>query len=175
MVTLGDRRATLDKLIPAIKHLEPEVRTEAVARVVEYCDALLPEDLMLTSSQLHSLMKLGMGIGAHTVSHPILASTESAVARREIADSRSHLEDILGTPITLFAYPNGRADTDYRKEHVEMVRDLGFEAAVSTNWGVNDTHSDLFQLARFTAWDQSNFRFGLRMLGNLRNRCPNRT
>src|SRR5215468_4359128 len=40
------------------------------------------------------------------------------------------LEALPDAPVSLFAYPNGRPGVDYRVEHVRMVKDLGFEAAV---------------------------------------------
>ena len=36
--------------------------------------------------------------------------------------------------MTLFAYPNGRPNDDYHAEHVRMVKEAGFDAAVSTSW-----------------------------------------
>lgn len=170
--SIAERRAALDHLIPAIKHMEPAARADAVAQLAERCAALLPDDLMLGSAQVRTLHEAGMGIGAHTVSHPILARSAPAQARREIAEGRAQLEALTGERIALFAYPNGKAASDYRREHVGMVRELGFDAALSTNWGVNDAAADLFQLARFTPWDRTRWRFGLRMLGNLRKRRP---
>jgi len=168
----AERRAALDRLIAAVKHLAPAARADAVARLVERCKAPLPDDLMLSSAQVRALHTAGMGIGAHTVSHPILARSTADAARREIADGRAQLEALIGERVGLFAYPNGKAASDYRREHVDMVRELGFDGALSTNWGVNDAGADPYQLARFTPWDRTRWRFGLRMLGNLRKRRP---
>ncbi len=170
--SLAERRAALDCLIPALKHLEPAARAAAVRQVAECCAVPLPDDLMLSSAQLRALRDAGMAIGAHTLSHPILARLEPAQARREIAEGRARLETLLGERVALFAYPNGKAADDYRREHVDMVRELGFDAALTTNPGVNDRYTDPFQLARFTAWDRPRWRFGLRMLDNLRRRQP---
>lgn len=170
--SIAERRAALDRLIAAVKHLAPAARADAVARLVERCNAPLPDDLMLDSAQVRALHTAGMGIGAHTVSHPILARSTPDAARREIADGRAQLEALIGERVALFAYPNGKAASDYRREHVDMVRELGFDAALSTNWGVNDADADPYQLARFTPWDRTRWRFGLRMLGNLCKRRP---
>lgn len=170
--SIAERRAALDRLIAAVKHLAPAARADAVARLVERCNAPLPDDLMLGSAQVRALHTAGMGIGAHTVSHPILARSTPDAAWREIADGRAQLEALIGERVALFAYPNGKAASDYRREHVDMVRELGFDAALSTNWGVNDADADPYQLARFTPWDRTRWRFGLRMLGNLCKRRP---
>ena len=123
---------------------------------------------MLSTQQLQQLRADGAGIGAHTVSHPILAKLDETVAKREIADSRDHLEGILGERVGLFAYPNGRLGTDYSPAHTSIVKSLGFDAAVATNWGICSKASDIFQLPRFTPWDARRWRFGLRLLMNTR-------
>ena len=69
----------------------------------------------------------------------------------------------------LFAYPNGKPDVDYRAEHVGIVRELGFEGAVSTAWG--GRCGDLYQLPRFTPWDLDAPRFQLRLALNLARRA----
>ncbi|THF63653.1 polysaccharide deacetylase family protein [Pseudothauera nasutitermitis] len=166
------RRAALARLIPAVKHLPPPERAAVVQRVAGRCGADLPTDLMLTSTQLRTLRAAGMDVGAHTLTHPILARTDADEARREIAEGRALLENILGERVALFAYPNGKPGADYRRAHVDMVRELGFDAALSTRPGVNAAGADFFQLARFTAWDRPRWRFGLRMLDNLRQRAP---
>jgi hypothetical protein len=67
----------------------------------------------------------------------------------------------------LFAYPNGKPGDDYSPATVEIVRSLGFDAAVSTQWGASGTGDDLLQIKRFTPWDKTRLRFGMRLLGNL--------
>ena len=162
----GQRRVAIDTILAAIKRLPYEERAAQVHRIAETSAARLPADLMMRSGQLRDLTALGMEIGAHTVTHPILRQLDDDRALREIAEGRDALEQIVGTPISLFAYPNGVPGIDYDARHVEMVRRCGFRAAVSTVWGVSDRGTDRFQLARFTPWDRSRFRFGLRMARN---------
>jgi peptidoglycan/xylan/chitin deacetylase (PgdA/CDA1 family) len=164
--SIENKRSAIDKLILAIKHLPAAARHEAVEYVRESCGCVLPDNLMLTTPQLRELHFSGMGVGAHTVSHPILARQPDADARREIADSRDFLEGLLKERVPLFAYPNGKLGRDYLPKHVEMVRELGFTAAVSTNWGVGAEGSDLYQLPRFTPWGHSKLGFGTRLLRN---------
>jgi peptidoglycan/xylan/chitin deacetylase (PgdA/CDA1 family) len=111
--------------------------------------------------------KSGIGIGAHTVNHPILASIDLATARAEIAQGKQALEEMIGEKVPLFAYPNGKPDADYRAEHVALVKELGFEGAVSTAWGACKGEPDVFQLPRFSPWDRTALRFALRMARNL--------
>ena len=67
----------------------------------------------------------------------------------------------------LFAYPNGKPQRDYYAEHAALARERGFDAAVSAAWGAARAGDDLYQIPRFTPWDQADWRFGLRMARNL--------
>ncbi|MFX7981151.1 polysaccharide deacetylase family protein, partial [Acinetobacter baumannii] len=75
-------------------------------------------------------------------------------AEREIAQSRQRLVDILGAPVDLFAYPNGRPGRDYTARDVAIVRRLGVRAAVSTRPAVASEIDDPFEIPRFTPWDR---------------------
>ena len=172
--SIEEKRATLGRLIPALKHLQNQARADAVAYVAECCASTLPDDLMLSTSDLRSLRAAGMGIGAHTVSHPILARIDAKQAQFEIAESRYTLEAVLGEHISFFAYPNGKLGSDYLPEHVALVKKLGFDAALSTNWGASRVGDDCFQLRRFTPWDRSQWQYALRLLNNLRRGAAER-
>lgn len=165
--TIPERRAAIGALIGQLKYLELDERLAQVGRLAALADCALPDNLMMRSDQVRALRQGGMDIGAHTVHHPILATLSRDQARREIENGKRALEDIIGEPVRLFAYPNGKPGTDYRAEHVEIVRELGFEAAVSTAWGASPGKVDLFQLPRFTPWDKDRLRFTLRMARNL--------
>lgn len=162
-----DKRQAIEALIPRLKHLPPELRQAQVAAVAEASQAILPDDLMLRSAQLKAWRQAGMDVGAHTVSHPILSKTSPEAARQEMADSKAALESLLGERIGLFAYPNGKPVQDYQPEHARMAAELGFDAAVATHWGAARRDSDPFQLPRFTPWDRTRGRFGLRLVQNL--------
>ena len=124
----------------------------------------------MTGRQVLALRTAGMQVGAHTVHHPILATLSEADAADEIDRSRDALQMLLGERVGLFAYPNGKPGTDYLPNlHPRLVRELGFDAAVSTAWGASRTGDDLFQIKRFTPWDRGRWRFGLRLAQNLRS------
>lgn len=122
---------------------------------------------MMTEDEVRSLRRAGMQIGAHTVSHPILATLDAGEKRREIVESKQVLETILGEPVDLFAYPNGKPGEDYDAESVRIVREAGFTAALTTARGAAHRQTDPFQIPRFTPWDRTRLRFGLRMLMTL--------
>jgi peptidoglycan/xylan/chitin deacetylase (PgdA/CDA1 family) len=164
----AQRRQAIDRLLPRIKYLAPAQRETIVAAVATLAGVEPPRDLMMTSDQLRALRAAGMGIGGHTRSHPILARLDDAQAQAEIEQGKAELEAILGEPISLFAYPNGKPQQDYLPRHAAMVQAAGFRAAVSTAPGAARWQDDPYQLPRFTPWDRTPARFGLRMVKNLR-------
>ncbi len=168
----GQRRIAIEALLGRIKYLEPADRRAAVAFVQRAAGGVLPDDLMMTSRQVLQLRQAGMQIGAHTCSHPILASLPDGAAVDEIKGSKAALEALLQESVALFAYPNGKPGKDYLAKDVLMVRDAGFLAAVSTAPGVSSAATDPFQLPRFSPWDASRLRYGIRMLSNIRIRQP---
>ena len=159
-----EKGSAATKVINHIKHLQPHDRAKSVRILEGLVGRDLPDDLMLTSRQVKKLSTAGMGIGAHTMTHPILKSLDETEAVSEIQTSRQALESIIGRPVRGFAFPNGKPGVDYTSRDVAIVRQLGFEFALSTAWGVAHQRSDPFQLPRFTPWDQSPARWLARLL-----------
>lgn len=121
---------------------------------VNACRDVMPRQ-MLRPDQLKELLGAGIDIGAHTVNHPILTLLDDSEARAEIENSRTWIAGQTGRVPRLFAYPNGRRNDDYDSRHAEIVRSLGFEAAVSTNWGCATRRSSLYELPRFKPWEDN--------------------
>lgn len=167
LATLAQRRVAIEQTIKALKYLPLDEREAWVQAVAERSSATLPDDLMMGPAQIRAMHQAGMQIGAHTVSHPILARLSRQAALQEIAGSKQALEALLGAPVGLFAYPNGQPGTDYTDEHVQLVRELGFEAAVTTRKGAAHSTTDPLQIPRFCPWDQRRAAFASRMAGNL--------
>ncbi len=162
----GDRRNVIDTVLRHIKHQAPAERQQRVDAFVASSGAFLPNNLMMRDAQVRELHQAGMTLGAHTLTHPILAAQDVDAARREIVEGKAALEKITGEPVQTFAYPNGRPHQDYRAEHVQMVKDAGFEFAVSTALGTARAASDPYQLPRFTPWDMNTDKFLLRLAAN---------
>lgn len=161
------RRRAIEAILGAIKYQEEERRTEIADRIAATARIEIPRNLMMTTAQVAELRAAGMTLGAHTISHPILARISIERARKEIARGREVLREIAGNSIDLFAYPNGKSGQDFQPHHVALVRDLGFLAAVSTGWGAARRYTDPMQLPRFTPWGRSRHRFGVQLFANL--------
>jgi peptidoglycan/xylan/chitin deacetylase (PgdA/CDA1 family) len=165
--SLAARREAIHAILSVVKYLEPAHRLDVVAQIARLAGVVLPDDLMMSSSQVRAMRAAGLVIGAHTVNHPILLKLGAEDVTREVRHSRETLQQLLGEPVGLFAYPNGKPGIDYDQTAADIVRAEGFDAAFSTAWGAASSSSDSFQLPRFTPWDTSRPRFGLRMLRNL--------
>ncbi len=159
----GDRLRAVNALLTYLKHLPFDERDRQVGILADSVRGTLDEHLMMTDAQVAGLADLGLAVGAHTVRHPILANLTNAESSDEISTSKSVLERMIGREVSLFAYPNGRPDRDYRRADVQAVVQAGFHAAVSTSWGSAGSESDLFQLPRIGPWDQSGWRLALRI------------
>lgn len=73
-------------------------------------------------------------IGAHTVTHPMLAKHSDDVARAEMADGRDAIAAKLGIEARHFAYPVGDRSAVGPRDHA-LASALGFETAVTTRPG----------------------------------------
>ncbi|WP_206064503.1 polysaccharide deacetylase family protein [Neptunomonas sp. XY-337] len=158
----------LGELLKSIKYQPLEKRVDILACIESQVSDRLPTDLMMTSDQVRWVESEGIEIGAHTINHPILTELDSGQARYEILEGKQQLEGILGKPVQWFAYPNGKRGVDYDLTHRSLIEELGFDGAVSTDWGVTTASSDQYQLRRFTPWDNKPFKFFVRLLLNTR-------
>jgi peptidoglycan/xylan/chitin deacetylase (PgdA/CDA1 family) len=92
----------------------------------------------------------GISIGAHTVTHPVLAAQSRSEQYREISDSRSTLESITGAPVRTFAYPFG-SRRDFSELTVQLVREAGFALGCTTLPGTVGPDSDSLLIPRVSA------------------------
>lgn len=74
-------------------------------------------------------------IGAHSITHPTLASLTAAQSRHEIAQSRTIIEERLNRKIDHFAYPYGGPSNAGDREFA-ICKELGFATAVTTRFGL---------------------------------------
>lgn len=87
----------------------------------------------LDAPQLRRLSGLGMRVGSHSHEHTRLTKLDAAEARRQVMRSRAMLQDALGQPVDLFAFPGG----EHSPVTVQIVRESGFRFAYGTGWGEN--------------------------------------
>jgi GT2 family glycosyltransferase/peptidoglycan/xylan/chitin deacetylase (PgdA/CDA1 family) len=88
---------------------------------------------LLSLEQVLQMQRQGVVFGSHSLTHRPLTSLSTSELRREVNDSKSKLEDLLGARIDWFAYPYGDLDRRVRA----AVLEAGYRAAVTTNGGFN--------------------------------------
>ncbi len=91
-------------------------------------------------------------VGAHTVHHPRLSNLPPEAQRSEISGSLAQLEGLLQRRVGEFSYPYG-GKTDYDEHSVRIVRECGFDLAVSNFPGLITRGTDALQLPRHLVRD----------------------
>ena len=105
----------------------------------------------LTWDQAREMVASGLiTIGAHTHQHLILSRCQPATVRDELTTSNNLITAALGTPPTLFAYPNGKLG-DFNHSTHQAIEASGYTCAVTTETGFNRVNAefDPFTLRRF--------------------------
>lgn len=164
MASPAERKQTAGILTERCKYMSLLDRTRFINYLQGLAGANLRQDLMLTADMLRTLSSNNIEIGGHTVNHPILTRVDDDIARREITDNKSHLEEIIGKPVRLFAYPNGRRPNDYDERHVAMVAEAGYDAAFTTVSGAASAAYSRFEIPRRRPWDKTPLLFAIRLL-----------
>ena len=173
-----DRINLIKEINESSKYLSTEGRLNAILKLEALAGQCDSGGLMLTREMLVNLSREGFEIGGHTVSHPILTKLEDRIARDEIVQNKKMLENIIGKPLKLFAYPNGKIGKDFDERHMAMAKEAGYVAAFSTAIGSATKATHSFNLPRSRPWDEAPFLFQLRLLwwlafDNQKNRAVN--
>jgi Predicted xylanase/chitin deacetylase len=153
LLTFDDAyRDFLENAFPVIKALKAHAIVFVPAKLVgqfnrwDYrkVNAIKP---IMSWEELSFLVKEGVEIGSHTLTHPFLTKIPPAEARREIEDSKKLLEDKLGVEVKSFCYPYG----DHNAEVVEMVKKAGYQYAFTTIKGTYAQSPSKWEIRRIYA------------------------
>jgi hypothetical protein len=89
-----------------------------------------PGEKEIGDDEIGMLLRMGMEIGSHTLTHRLLTGRPLAEVRQELSDSKARLEDITGAPVVAVSYPEGAftaavcaalADTGYALGRTTMA------------------------------------------------------
>jgi len=83
-------------------------------------------------------------IGSHTLSHVILPRCTEERIKKELVASRQLIEKNVGTNCNMFCYPNG----DFNDVTTKIVKETGYNCALTTLEGMNNSLSDRYKLKR---------------------------
>ena len=98
----------------------------------------------LDSEQIQAIRKAGMGIGSHTVSHPMLDALEVRDIEKELRISKDFLEDLLGEEVIGLSVPGGRVKSTVRS----IACETGYCTVLTSRSGINRIGQDLFNMKR---------------------------
>lgn len=87
---------------------------------------------LMSAERLREIHAAGMTVGSHTASHVKLAESSPEVQRRELADSKAALEDVLGVEVRHLCYPFGSFDLDT----LRAAQSAGYGSATTCLRGV---------------------------------------
>lgn len=142
------RLATYDCVWKQAASLTPDSRRCLVAQIRAATNTPLmarPTHRTMTKNELISLSRLpGMEVGAHTISHTPLTVLSKNQKRREITGSCRWLEEVLGTSVSAFSYPNGM----YDEEAIALLKQEGFSAGCTTEAAPVDPRTPSLTLPR---------------------------
>lgn len=98
----------------------------------------------LSTAQVRELAAQGFEIGCHSMTHAYLDTLDSADLRREIADAKTELEQLIGAPVHHFSCPGGRANDRV----IRVARDAGYHTVSTSRIQANFATTDRFALGR---------------------------
>jgi peptidoglycan/xylan/chitin deacetylase (PgdA/CDA1 family) len=165
LINLQDRLHAQDESLRFLRTLDTRRRFLWIKSLEEKLEVTENENkdrIMMNWSEIKEMHKNGISFGGHTITHPILSRLHIDDMKKEIFISKKTIEDQLEESIKAFAYPNGTIE-DFNEVTKKLVRDAGYSCAVTTIFGTNDVHQDVFELRRGTPWDTDVHRFGLRL------------
>jgi peptidoglycan/xylan/chitin deacetylase (PgdA/CDA1 family) len=123
-----------------LEEIMERIKKKGEARGAELIDALWsilevdanPERVILDWQEMEEMSRYGISFGSHTVHHRLLTCLSPAAMEAELRESKEILEGSGVNHLPVFSYPNGDYDHTVR----EMVRKCGYQAAVTTRYGV---------------------------------------
>lgn len=156
-VTTGPANARSSSFALVAERLKRRNQVARQLALQELIDASAPDQpygsLFLDWDGAIDLVASGVAIGSHSVRHAILSEEEPAEQVRDLASSKSTLEETLGVPVELLAYPNGTT-RDYDSATLDAVGQAGYRAAITTRPGRNRPQTPPFELRRFVVYPE---------------------
>jgi peptidoglycan/xylan/chitin deacetylase (PgdA/CDA1 family) len=98
----------------------------------------------LNQSQLRELCGLGFEIGCHSMTHPYLTDLDEKELNREVTESKSQLEQVIGNPVEHFSCPGGR----HNQRISEVARRAGYRTVATSRMQANSPSTNPFALGR---------------------------
>lgn len=98
----------------------------------------------MSADMLREMQDVGMSIENHTENHVELNNLTREEAINEIKNAQTFLREVIGSEANYLCYPVGR----YSDETIEIAKELGIKAAVTTQGGISQTIDGSYELKR---------------------------
>lgn len=159
------RRTALQFLHRRLRPLPPNELQATVDELLARLNPPVPPDdeLTMTVDQLRATADLSLAdIGAHTRTHLQLAGQNESLQQDEVGGSVADLSDLLGRPVTSFAYPFGtrRAIGELAPR---LARDAGCVVACTTDRGTVTDRAPAQRLPRINVRNYGAAEFAARL------------
>lgn len=97
---------------------------------------------VLGRGEMRALVSEGFEVGGHGFSHLVLPECTKELLIREVETSKQQLEDILGSKVSMFAYPRGR----YSSAVIRSVKQAGYLGARTTEMLAQGFEYDAYRM-----------------------------
>lgn len=98
----------------------------------------------LSWDMVKEMHRAGMEFGSHSYRHSDLSGRDVDFLVYEILGSKEAIEERIGEPVRFFCYPSGH----YDDLTIKVLESANFWGAVTTQWGVEQSFDDRFELKR---------------------------
>ena len=104
----------------------------------------------MTWAEVRELQRYGILFGSHTVTHPQLRTLGKDAIEKEVANSKSTIEEKTGCAVDSFAYPDAfpQAEIEFKKMLREALRRAGYRTGVCTTVGRAGCGTDPYFMER---------------------------
>lgn len=162
----GAKESAIAQINSYVKYQKPDIKEHFLLEL-ESQTFIFNENLSVMGfDDIRALHSKGFGIGAHSISHPILSQCDAKLAFEEIVGSREELISIIRAPVRSFAYPNGIPGKDFNLNHTEMLEKAGYSYGLTTHSGYVSKQTSRWEIPRFTPWEKSRTKVNLQFARN---------
>lgn len=143
----------------SLLQVPPTIREKALIEIEAWSNHekdIRSDNLPMNTTELIDLAKDPLiSIGGHTSNHAALRFVDINTQREEIASNKLWLENVLGKPITGFAYPNG----SYDRRTISLMKEVGYEYACTTKEMRSSSYISNYEFPRYQVynWNKKNF------------------
>jgi peptidoglycan/xylan/chitin deacetylase (PgdA/CDA1 family) len=148
-----------------VQPLDDDVREDVLRQIRSQIGRPRSPHRPLTAEEAHRLAAVdGADVGAHTVTHPLLASLAPRQQAHELRESRRSLEESLERPVVSMSYPYG-GSSHYTLDSVRAARACGYRCACAAHGGAIVEGCDRFRLPRVPVVDEDGDAFARLLAG----------